>query len=76
LPALGGFFAHCVATVRSPNYYVTGTLESALYVEDLGLTIAKEYPHHVKAHCLEESGWPKEEVLPSQGADGGLFAGG
>jgi hypothetical protein len=55
---------------------VTGTLESALYVEDLGLTIAMEYPHHVKAHCLEDSGRPMEEVLPSQGADGDLFAGG
>ncbi len=63
--------------MRWANYHnVTGALESVLYVDDLGLAIAKEYPHHVEAQRLEELRSPILEVSPSQGADGGLFAGG
>jgi hypothetical protein len=57
-----GCFAHRV---------VTGALESVLYVDDLGLAIANEYPHHVEAQRLEEVRSPILEVLPSQRANRG-----
>ena len=53
-----------------------GRLESVLDVNDLGFAATNEYPHHVEAQRVEEAGSSIEEVLVSQGADGGLFAGG
>ena len=45
-------------------------------MDDLGLADTNEYPDHIEAQRVEEARSPLEEVLPSQGADGGLFAGG
>ena len=45
-------------------------------MNDLGFAATNEYPHHVEAQRVEEAGSSIEEVLVSQGADGGLFAGG
>jgi hypothetical protein len=45
-------------------------------VDDLGLADTNEYPDHIEAQRVEEARSPLEEVLPGQGADGGLFAGG
>jgi hypothetical protein len=45
-------------------------------VDDLGFAFAEEYPDYVEAQGIEEAWSPLEEVLSSQGADGGLLAGG
>jgi hypothetical protein len=50
--------------------------KSILYVDDPGFACADEYPDNIEAQGIEEAWSPIEEVLSSQGADGGLFAGG
>jgi len=50
-------------------------LEGVLYVDDPGRAADDEYADHVEAQRVEA--WSSiDEVLSSQGADGGLFAGG
>lgn len=50
--------------------------KSILYVDDSGRVLLDEDTDDVEAQRIEEAWSPIEEVLSSQGADGGLFAGG